>query len=302
MPVADKVKNEIVFKIVYWGPGLAGKRTNVESLYDVIHPPTEPYPRRNLTSHYTDRWHFVSYKLSYPKRTAFHSFNARVECWAQAGSLYHPSAWRRILKGVDGIVFVADSQIERLDADIHSLEMLKGCLKLNGDDFERMPYVLQLNKRDIPGVMSVAELEGILRCKGEPTVEAVAFKGIGVWSAFDAVAKQIFSKFENDTCLEEGGISQSPSFEFLIETLKTSEKPFMRWSAASALEDLGDVRAVQPLSEALRDQDDNVRSEAAYALDALAGEKAAELLAPLLIDKNEFVRCIVEKILSGRKI
>jgi hypothetical protein len=110
------------------------------------------------------------------------------------GQVYYDASRKLILKGVDGVVFVADSQEERMDANIESLYNLEENLQSQGYDLLKIPYVLQLNKRDLPNVVTVDELSGELSKKGEPVYEAVASKGIGVFDTLKAVAKQVLTE------------------------------------------------------------------------------------------------------------
>src|SRR5207249_1050430 len=99
-----------------------------------------------------------------------------------------------ILKGVDGVIFVADSQVERMDANVEAVENLVINLKSQGYDLTAIPYVLQLNKRDLPNVVSVEEMTAALKKKEEPVIEAVAYKGTGVFETLKAVAKLVLSE------------------------------------------------------------------------------------------------------------
>jgi hypothetical protein len=118
-------------------------------------------------------------------------FRTRFHLYTVPGQVFYDASRKLILKGVDGVVFVADSQEMRLDADLEALDNLKINLRDNGFDLTTMPYVLQLNKRDLPNVVAVEELKRILVIKGEPVFEAVAPKGIGVFETLKAVAKQV---------------------------------------------------------------------------------------------------------------
>ena len=105
--------------------------------------------------------------------------------------MFYDASRKLILKGVDGIIFVADSQVERMDANIESVSNLEQNLKLQGYDLMKIPYTLQLNKRDLPNVASVDDMKRELMRKGEPVLEAVASTGIGVFDTLKAVAKQV---------------------------------------------------------------------------------------------------------------
>ena len=107
------------------------------------------------------------------------------------GQVFYDSSRKLILKGVDGVVFVADSQEERIDANLESLANLADNLKEHGFDLQKIPYVLQLNKRDLPNAMPVEELTKQLIVKDEPVFEAVATEGTGVLNTLKAVARQV---------------------------------------------------------------------------------------------------------------
>jgi mutual gliding-motility protein MglA len=109
------------------------------------------------------------------------------------GQVFYDASRKLILKGVDGVIFVADSQVERMDANVEAIENLQGNLKTQGYDLATIPYVLQLNKRDLPNVASVAEMKQLLVRKDEPVFEAVAAKGPGVFETLKGVAKLVLA-------------------------------------------------------------------------------------------------------------
>ena len=115
----------------------------------------------------------------------------RFHLYTVPGQVFYDSSRKLILKGVDGIVFVADSQEERLDANLESISNLAQNLKEQGFDLMKIPYILQLNKRDLPNVMPVEELQKHLQVKGEQVYEAVAKKGTGVLPTLKAIARQV---------------------------------------------------------------------------------------------------------------
>ena len=119
------------------------------------------------------------------------------------GQVFYDASRKLILRGVDGIVFVADSQEQRMDANVEALENLMSNLKEHGYDFNKIPYVLQLNKRDLPNILPVDLLSTELRKKNEPLVEAVAFQGVGVFETLKEIAKQVLTE------LKAGGGSAS---------------------------------------------------------------------------------------------
>jgi hypothetical protein len=118
-------------------------------------------------------------------------FKTRFHLYTVPGQVFYDASRKLILKGVDGVVFVADSQEARMDANEESLSNLEDNLMENGFDLKSIPYVLQFNKRDLPSAVLVDDMYRLINFKGEPTFEAVATKGIGVFETLKAVAKQV---------------------------------------------------------------------------------------------------------------
>jgi len=110
--------------------------------------------------------------------------------------VFYDASRKLILRGVDGVVFVADSQEERMDANVEALDNLEANLKEHGYDFHKVPYVLQLNKRDLPNIVSAEELKQGLVRKGEPVFESVAFEGAGVFETLKECARQVFQELK----------------------------------------------------------------------------------------------------------
>jgi signal recognition particle receptor subunit beta len=115
------------------------------------------------------------------------------------GQVFYDASRKLILRGVDGVVFVADSQQERMDANVEALENLSDNLKEHGYDFNKIPYLLQLNKRDLPNALPIETLVKELRRKNEPVIEAVAFQGTGVFETLKEIARQVLTE------LKQGG-------------------------------------------------------------------------------------------------
>lgn len=118
-------------------------------------------------------------------------FKTRFHLYTVPGQIFYDASRKLILKGVDGIVFVADSQIERMDANIESFDNMKTNLKEHGYDLKNIPYVIQYNKRDLPNVVPVSELKRVLNVDGVLDFEAVATKGIGVFETLKAIVKLV---------------------------------------------------------------------------------------------------------------
>jgi mutual gliding-motility protein MglA len=179
---------EINCKIVYYGPGLGGKTTNLQYIYKQTGDKQKGKMISLATE--TDRTLFFDF-LPLDLGTV-RGFRTRFHLYTVPGQVFYDASRKLILRGVDGVVFVADSQEERMDANVEALDNLEANLKEHGYDFGKVPYVLQLNKRDLPNILSVEELkQGLLR-KEEPVFESVAFEGTGVFETLKECARQVF--------------------------------------------------------------------------------------------------------------
>ena len=181
---------EINCKIVYYGPGLCGKTTNLQHIYDK----TNPNAKGKLISLATETDRTLFFDFLPLELGTVRGFKTRFHLYTVPGQVFYDASRKLILKGVDGVIFVADSQVERMDANAEAIENLQTNLKAQGYDLTTIPYVLQLNKRDLPNVASVDEMVKLLRRKGEPTFEAVAAKGIGVFETLKGVAKLVLQE------------------------------------------------------------------------------------------------------------
>jgi mutual gliding-motility protein MglA len=178
---------EINCKIVYYGAGLGGKTTNLQYIFDKTGEKQKGKMISLATE--TDRTLFFDF-LPLDLGTV-RGFKTRFHLYTVPGQVFYDASRKLILRGVDGVVFVADSQGERMDANVEALENLQENLKEHGYDFTKIPYVLQLNKRDLPNAMPVEELKQELTRKGEAVFEAVAFQGKGVFETLKEIARQV---------------------------------------------------------------------------------------------------------------
>ncbi len=193
MTFINYASREINCKIVYYGPGLCGKTTNLQYIYDS----TAPQAKGKLISLATETDRTLFFDFMPLELGTVRGFKTRFHLYTVPGQVYYDASRKLILKGVDGVVFVADSQEERMDANIESLYNLEENLEVQGFDLMKIPYVLQLNKRDLPNVIPVDELASELSKKGEPVYEAVATTGDGVFDTLKAVAKQVLTELRN---------------------------------------------------------------------------------------------------------
>jgi signal recognition particle receptor subunit beta len=186
---------EINCKIVYYGPGLCGKTTNLQFIYKKTRP--EAKGRMITLATETERTLFFDFL---PLALGdIRGFKTRFHLYTVPGQIFYDASRKLILKGVDGIVFVADSQIERMDANIESFENMKTNLEDQGYSLAQIPYIIQYNKRDMPNIVPVPEFKKVLNANSVPDFEAVALDGIGVFETLKTIVKLVL--FE----LKKGG-------------------------------------------------------------------------------------------------
>jgi mutual gliding-motility protein MglA len=192
MTFINYASREINCKIVYYGPGLCGKTTNLQYIYDK----TNPNAKGKLISLATETDRTLFFDFLPLELGTVRGFKTRFHLYTVPGQVFYDASRKLILKGVDGVIFVADSQTERMDANLESIDNLVVNLKGQGYDLLTIPYVLQLNKRDLPNVVAADEMKRMLQRKAtaEPTFDAVASKGIGVFETLKGVAKLVLSE------------------------------------------------------------------------------------------------------------
>ena len=187
MSMINYASREINCKLVYYGPGLGGKTTNLEYVYNKVNPET----RGKLISLATEQERTLFFDFLPVDLGSIRGFKTRFHLYTVPGQVYYNASRRLILKGVDGLVFVADSQAERMDANIAALENLYENLADYGYDPSQLPIVLQWNKRDLPSAVPVDELRRQLNPMGLQEFEAVAVTGVGVFDTLRAVSKLV---------------------------------------------------------------------------------------------------------------
>ena len=189
MTFINYASREINCKIVYYGPGLCGKTTNLQFIYDK----TNPTAKGKLISLATETDRTLFFDFLPLELGNVRGFKTRFHLYTVPGQVFYDASRKLILKGVDGVIFVADSQRERMDANVESFQNLEANLKSQGYDLVGIPYVLQLNKRDLPNVVPVEEMKRQLVMRDEPVLEAIAKSpnGAGVFDTLKAVAKLV---------------------------------------------------------------------------------------------------------------
>ncbi len=192
MSFINFASREINCKIVYYGPGLGGKTTNLQYIFEQTAGKAGGKMISLATE--TDRTLFFDF-LPLDLGTV-RGFKTRFHLYTVPGQVFYDASRKLILRGVDGVIFVADSQEERMDANLEAIENLQDNLKEHGYDFMKIPYVLQLNKRDLPSALPVEELKKQLSRKDEPTFEAVAFKGTGVFETLKECGRLVLAELK----------------------------------------------------------------------------------------------------------
>ncbi len=187
MSLINYSSREINCKIVYYGPGLCGKTTNLQHIYSRVPQET----RGKMISLATEMDRTLFFDFLPLELGQIRGFRTRFHLYTVPGQVYYNASRKLILKGVDGIVFVADSQIERFEANIESLMNMQDNLAEHGLSAEKVPLVMQYNKRDLPRVVSVPDLEKELNPKGAPYYEAVALRGTGVFDTLKLSCKLV---------------------------------------------------------------------------------------------------------------
>jgi signal recognition particle receptor subunit beta len=178
---------EINCKIVYYGPGLCGKTTNLQYIYRR----TTPEQKGKLISLATETERTLFFDFLPLALGDIKGFKIRFHLYTVPGQVFYAASRKLILKGVDGVIFVADSQIERMESNMESLDDLKINLAEQGYDLDKLAFAVQYNKRDLPNVVPVADMDRLLNYRNVVWFEAVAVTGKGVFETLKAVAKQV---------------------------------------------------------------------------------------------------------------
>ena len=180
---------EINCKIVYYGPGLCGKTTNLQHIY----LKTNPDVKGKMISLATETERTLFFDFLPLALGEIRGFKTRFHLYTVPGQVFYDASRKLILKGVDGVVFVADSQIERMEANIESLDNLRINLREQGYELGKVPYIIQYNKRDLPNAAPLEELNRLLNAQEAPSYEACATVGTGVFETLKAVAKLVLT-------------------------------------------------------------------------------------------------------------
>ena len=187
MSMINYASREINCKVVYYGTGPGGKTTNLEHIYSRVNPDTQG----KMISLATETERTLFFDFLPIDLGEIRGFKTRFHLYTVPGQVYYNASRRLILKGVDGLVFVADSQRERAEANIEAMHNLYENLESYGYDLTKIPFVIQYNKRDLSNAMSVEEIRSQLNPMGVPDFEGVAIEGNGVFETLTAVSKLV---------------------------------------------------------------------------------------------------------------
>ncbi len=187
MSFVNYVNKEVNCKIVYYGPGLGGKTTNIQYVYQK----TSGDNKGNIISLNTENERTLFFDFLPLDLGEIRGFKTRFHLYTVPGQVFYEASRKLILRGVDGVVFVADSQVERMEANLESLKSLEKNLVDQGYDITKIPLVMQWNKRDLPNTTGVKDLHDALNKWGVPEYEAVAVKGTGVFDTLKMISKLV---------------------------------------------------------------------------------------------------------------
>lgn len=186
---------EINCKIVFYGPGLCGKTTNLQAIFKK----TNPDSKGKMISLATESERTLFFDFLPLNLGVIKGFKVRFHLYTVPGQVFYDASRKLILKGVDGVVFVADSQMERMEANIESLDNLRKNLREQNYDLDQIPFIIQYNKRDLPNAVSLEEINTALNPKGVPYFEAVAAEGKGVFETLKEIAKKVIIQLKQST-------------------------------------------------------------------------------------------------------
>lgn len=206
---------EVCCKIVYYGPGLSGKTTNLQ----YVHAKVPGNTRGDLISLATEADRTLYFDFLPINIGTINGFAAKFQLYTVPGQVYYNATRKLVLRGVDGVVFVADSQPDKLDENLEALMNLQENLEEYGYDIDEMPLVIQYNKRDLPGVMSVEELRAKLNPKGRADFGASATVGNGVFDTLKMIIKLVLNR------AKAAGSSETPVARKPAEAIETSPEP-----------------------------------------------------------------------------
>lgn len=187
MPYINHSTREISFKVVYYGPGLCGKTTNLQYIYNK----TPLGHKGKLVAIDTEDERTLFFDFLPLSLGEIRGFKVRLHLYTVPGQPFYTASRKLIIRGLDGIIFIADSQIERMDANIESLKELNANLSALGYELKKIPFILQYNKRDLQDIAPVEMINSLLNTGGAQWFEAIATKGEGVFDTLKNMLRHL---------------------------------------------------------------------------------------------------------------
>ena len=234
---------EVCCKIVYYGPGLSGKTTNLQ----YVHAKVPTNTRGNLISLATEADRTLYFDFLPINIGTINGFAAKFQLYTVPGQVYYNATRKLVLRGVDGVVFVADSQPDKMEENLESLVNLEENLREYGYDINDLPVVIQFNKRDLPGVLPVSQLNAKLNSRSWPWFEASATIGNGVFDTLKLIIKLVLEKAKGASAAKPrasaAAMATDPAFSLRGPTPAPSAEPVAPAIAAAATEPLEPVAA-----------------------------------------------------------
>jgi signal recognition particle receptor subunit beta len=208
---------EVTCKIVYYGPGLSGKTTNLQYIHDKV-PSGTKGKMISLATEADRTLYFDFLPINLGKISGF---AAKFQLYTVPGQVYYNATRKLVLRGADGLVFVADSQADKMDENIESLSNMKENLAEYGYDVNEMPVVIQYNKRDLPNILSVEEMDAKLNYYGWKSFEGEAVNGVGVFDTLKMIIKLVLDKARKS---QSGASRKKEAVSAAVSTPKHTEE------------------------------------------------------------------------------
>ncbi|MGB6411429.1 MAG: GTPase domain-containing protein [Candidatus Deferrimicrobiaceae bacterium] len=241
MALFNYATRELSAKVVYYGPGLSGKTTNIEMVHHLLKP--EQKGRLISLPTETDRtlfFDFLPLDLGQIK-----GFKVRFHLYTVPGQVFYNATRRLVLQGVDGVVFVADSQVDMMSSNLESLKNLRDNLTTYGKKIEDLPFVMQYNKRDLKKITSVKEISAQLNALNVPTYEGVAKDGIGVIETLVGISRLVFANLRKSLLLP----GETEDLEEAMEIADVAAVETQSPGEAESLEEISEIEEIPDLSE-----------------------------------------------------
>jgi signal recognition particle receptor subunit beta len=242
MAVFNYSRKEINAKIVYYGPGFCGKTTNLQ----FIHEHLKPNQRGKMVSVATDEDVTLFFDFLPIELENVRGFKTRLHLYTVPGQVYYGATRRAVLTGADGIIFVADSQIERMEDNLLSLKELEQNLRHYGKEIETTPFIIQYNKRDLPNILPVEELNKKINYLNVPYFESVAVEGKGVFESLTMICRMVLKAIKDAVEARGSAAMASSASEATGADASRVERGISRPEPARASQGAAPARTLRP--------------------------------------------------------